>query len=96
MLLARDVPARVVMEMLGHSQISVTLDTYSHVSRAMQREAAKQIGDFMQSAMDGKDHDDKEGHEEDDSDAASASNVRLGPRGQRGGGGVAKSAHELA
>jgi integrase len=32
LLLAQGVPARVVMEVLGHSQISMTLDTYSHVT----------------------------------------------------------------
>lgn len=41
LLLAQGVPARVVMEVLGHSQISMTLDTYSHVSAALLGEAAK-------------------------------------------------------
>jgi integrase len=40
LLLVQGVPARVVMEVLGHSQISLTLNTYSHVSPALQREAA--------------------------------------------------------
>ena len=31
---------RVVMETLGHSRIAVTLDTYTHVLPALQREAA--------------------------------------------------------
>jgi integrase len=31
----------VVQERLGHSQIRVTLDTYSHVLPSMQREAAE-------------------------------------------------------
>jgi integrase len=39
-LLGQHVPARVVMEILGHSQISVTMNTYSHVLPAMQEEAA--------------------------------------------------------
>ena len=30
---------RVVMETLGHSRISMTMDTYSHVLSALQREA---------------------------------------------------------
>jgi integrase len=34
-LLAQGVPARVVMEVLGHSQISVTLNTYSHVDTSL-------------------------------------------------------------
>ena len=32
LLLAQDVPARVVMEILGHSQIALTMNTYSHVA----------------------------------------------------------------
>ena len=31
---------KIVQEMLGHSQISMTLDTYSHVTPTMQEEAA--------------------------------------------------------
>jgi integrase len=30
LLLAQNVPARVVMEILGHSQIALTMNTYSH------------------------------------------------------------------
>lgn len=40
LLLVQGVHPRVVMEVLGHSQISLTLNTYSHVSPALQREAA--------------------------------------------------------
>ena len=50
LLLAKHVPARVVMELLGHSQISLTLDTYSHVMPAMLREAA----DSMDAVFTGK------------------------------------------
>jgi integrase len=39
LMLGRGVHPKVVSEMLGHSQISVTLDLYSHVSATMQREA---------------------------------------------------------
>jgi integrase len=39
LLMAGEHP-KVVQERLGHSQISVTLDTYSHVLPSMQREAA--------------------------------------------------------
>jgi len=31
LLLAQNVPARVVMEILGHSQLAITTDLYSHV-----------------------------------------------------------------
>jgi hypothetical protein len=34
---------RVIMETLGHSQISLTLSTYSHVLPALQVEAAAKI-----------------------------------------------------
>jgi integrase len=34
------IPARVVMERLGHSTINLTLDTYSHVIQALNQEAA--------------------------------------------------------
>ena len=40
LLLAEGVPARVVMETLGHSQISLTLNTYSHVTKRLLGEAA--------------------------------------------------------
>ena len=42
-LLANGVPARVVMEILGHSQISVTLNTYAHVAPEVSREAAGRV-----------------------------------------------------
>lgn len=37
---AAGVHARVVMETLGHSQIGLTMDTYSHVMPSLQRDAA--------------------------------------------------------
>ncbi|MBY8871836.1 site-specific integrase [Micromonospora sp. PLK6-60] len=42
-LLAQGVPARVVMEILGHSQISVTLNIYAHVAPEVAREAASRL-----------------------------------------------------
>jgi integrase len=44
MLLGLDVKPRVVMEILGHSKISLTYDTYSHVMQELQRAAAEQMG----------------------------------------------------
>lgn len=38
-LLTEGVPLKVVQEVLGHSQISLTADTYAHVMPALQREA---------------------------------------------------------
>jgi len=40
MLLAQGVPARVVMDVLGHSQLAMTTDLYSHVMPTALREAA--------------------------------------------------------
>ncbi|WP_045875087.1 site-specific integrase [Pseudofrankia sp. DC12] len=47
LLLAQGTPARVAMEILGHSQISLTLDTYSHVVPELQRDAADRIGSAL-------------------------------------------------
>jgi integrase len=38
--LGKGVHPKIVAEMLGHSQIAVTLDLYSHVTPTMQRQAA--------------------------------------------------------
>jgi integrase len=40
LLLVQGVPARVVMETLGHSEVGITLNTYSHVLPALEDEAA--------------------------------------------------------
>ena len=48
LLLARGVHPRLVQELLGHSQISLTLDTYSHVTEAMLR----QVADEMDAVLD--------------------------------------------
>jgi integrase len=47
LLLAQGVHARVVMETLGHSQVSLTLDTYSHVLPGLQAEAAQRMEDAI-------------------------------------------------
>lgn len=47
LLLAQGVPARVVMETLGHSSIQMTLNTYSHVMPVLTRQAA----DSMDTAL---------------------------------------------
>lgn len=43
LLLRNRIPAKVVQEMLGHSTVSMTLDTYSHVLPDMQSEAAASL-----------------------------------------------------
>jgi len=42
-MLVQGVPARVVMETLGHTQISLTLGTYSHVVPELREEAADRM-----------------------------------------------------
>lgn len=44
LLLQQGVPARVAMQILGHSQIALTLGTYSHVVPELAAEAADLIG----------------------------------------------------
>ena len=41
MLISQGVHPRIVMEIMGHSQISVTMHTYGHVLPETQREAAR-------------------------------------------------------
>lgn len=43
LLLAQGVSPRTIMETLGHSQISLTLNTYSHVLPSLQHEAARRM-----------------------------------------------------
>lgn len=52
LLLAKGVHARVVMELLGHSQITLTLDTYSHVIPALQQEAVGRLDELFPAAID--------------------------------------------
>ena len=47
LLLAQGVDARTIMETLGHSQISLTLNTYAHVVPALQREAAAKMNAIL-------------------------------------------------
>ena len=41
------VPAKVVQERLGHSSVTIALDTYSHVLPNMQRDAAERVAELM-------------------------------------------------
>jgi integrase len=47
LLLATGVHPKVVQERLGHSQIGITLDTYSHVVPTLQLEAASKLDALM-------------------------------------------------
>ena len=44
-LLTMGVHPKVVQELLGHSQISMTMDTYSHVLPSMQQEAMNKLNE---------------------------------------------------
>jgi integrase len=42
-LIAEGVHPRIIMEALGHSQIALTMDTYSHVIPELERDGADRI-----------------------------------------------------
>lgn len=42
-MLKHSVPAKVASERLGHSNISITMDLYSHVMKELQEDAANKI-----------------------------------------------------
>lgn len=48
LMMSRGVHPKVVSEMLGHSQIGITLDLYSHVTPTMQRDAVAEIDAAIQ------------------------------------------------
>jgi integrase len=52
LLLFQGVAPRVVMETLGHSQISLTMNTYSHVVQALARDAADRMDSLLQPRAD--------------------------------------------
>ena len=47
LLLAKDVPDRVIMEVLGHAEIGVTMNTYAHVLPVLRQEAADAIDELF-------------------------------------------------
>jgi len=46
-MLLQGVHPKVVQERLGHSDISMTLNTYSHVIPSMQAEAAEKLDELL-------------------------------------------------
>ena len=46
-LLAKGVPDRVIMEVLGHAEIGVTMNTYAHVLPVLRQEAADAIDELF-------------------------------------------------
>jgi integrase len=53
LLLRRGVNPKVVSEMLGHANISITLDIYSHVTPDMQEAAAQVMDDLLHADQEG-------------------------------------------
>lgn len=51
LFMSKGINPKVVQEILGHSQISVTMDTYSHVLPTMQDEAAKAMDAILGSLV---------------------------------------------
>jgi integrase len=47
LLLVQGVSPRVVMDVLGHSQIGLTMNTYGHVIPEMRREAAQRMDELL-------------------------------------------------
>ena len=47
LLLGQGVHPKIVSEMLGHSQIAVTLDLYSHVTPTMHEQAAQALDELL-------------------------------------------------
>jgi integrase len=50
-LLRQGVHPKVVSERLGHSSITITLDTYSHVVPGLQEDAARQLDRVLRKAL---------------------------------------------
>ena len=48
LMLKQGIHPKVVQERLGHSTISITLDTYSHVAPGLQDAAAKRFDEVLQ------------------------------------------------
>ncbi|MYU20284.1 site-specific integrase [Streptomyces sp. SID8352] len=55
LLTAAGVAPRVVMEILGHSQISITMDVYTHVAQDTQREAMSHMDRLLRKRRTGRD-----------------------------------------
>ena len=54
LLLTIGVHPKIVQELLGHSQIFVTLDIYSHILPTLQKEAMQQFNDVLAYPSDGR------------------------------------------
>ena len=66
MLLSLEVHPKVVQELLGHNQISMTIDIYSHVLPNMQRDAMTRLNDALQEPSENKETGKHELSEDDE------------------------------
>lgn len=55
-MLKRGIHPKIVQERLGHSSISVTLDTYSHVAPGLQNAAAERFDEVLKTWADEESH----------------------------------------
>ena len=51
LLLSLDIHPKIVQELPGHSQISLTLDTYSHMPPSLQAKAVNRLGTLLSNHM---------------------------------------------
>lgn len=65
LLLGQGIHPKIVSEMLGHSQISITLDLYSHVSQTMLRQARDAFDDLFGCQVGCQSADDENGGKDD-------------------------------
>ena len=47
LLLGKGIHPKIVSEMLGHTQVGITLDVYSHVTATMQHQAVNALDDLL-------------------------------------------------
>jgi integrase len=47
LLLGMGVHPKIVSELLGHTQVSITMDVYSHVTATMQHQAVNSLDDLL-------------------------------------------------
>ena len=56
-LLAMNIHPKIVQELLGHNQISMTMDLYSHVLPGMQEDMINKLEDVLDRSEDDEDND---------------------------------------
>jgi hypothetical protein len=75
--LAAGIPAKVMSERLGHADISITLDTYSHVLPGMDAAAANVVADLILGTAEGNSSSGVDGHQDSDNAKGPGANPGL-------------------